>query len=434
MASEESFTLAIAGCRILVVDDNDTNRLIVREHLGRLGAVLVEAADGAAALAALDGAARLGQPFALAILDYHMPDMNGLDLARAIRARPDTAALPLVLHTSEMRADSAKWARALGIASYAYKPISRKRLLASVAIAVGQAPATVASHVQASACLDPSSFLPLRILLAEDLEDNREVVSLFLKDTPHRLEMAENGAIAVKKFQQGAYDLVLMDIQMPVMDGYQATEAIRQWEKEQQRVPTPILSLTANAFQEDVEKSLAAGCTAHLTKPIKRKALLEAIAEYGRSHGATTVPVKASVPALPSQAGPPRILIVDDLEDNREVVRLFLSGSGYALEEVENGALAVERVKAGSCDLVLMDMQMPVMDGYTATRAIREWEQAHHRPPIPIVAVTADALKEDMQKGLEAGCTAYLTKPVKRRILLDAIQALTGSRSGVEAA
>lgn len=127
-------------------------------------------------------------------------------------------------------------------------------------------------------------------------------------------------------------------------------------------------------------------------------------------------------------------MIVDDLEDNREVVRLFLAGSGYVLEEVENGALAVERVKAGSCDLVLMDMQMPVMDGYTATRAIREWEQAHHRQPIPIVAVTADALKEDMQKGLEAGCTAYLTKPVKKKILLDAIQALTGSRPGVEAA
>ncbi len=434
LASEQALTLAIVGRRILVVDDNDTNRLIVREHLGRFGAVLVEAADGAAALAALDGAARLGQPFALAILDYHMPDMNGLDLARAIRARPDSAALPLVLHTSEMRADSVKWARALGIASYAYKPISRKRLLASVAIAVGQTPSTVLPQDQSSGGLAPVSLPALRILLAEDLEDNREVVALFLKDTPYRLEMAENGSLAVQKFQEGAYDLVLMDIQMPVMDGYQATEAIRQWEKEQQRVPTPIVSLTANAFQEDVEKSLAAGCMAHLTKPIKKKALLEAIAEYGRGHDATTAPVKASVPAPPAPAGPTRILIVDDLEDNREVARLFLAGSGYVLEEVENGALAVERVKAGSCDLVLMDMQMPVMDGYTATRVIREWEQAHHRPPIPIVAVTADALKEDMQKGLEAGCTAYLTKPVKKKILLDAIQALTGSRPGVEAA
>ena len=324
-----------------------------------------------------------------------------------------------------MRADSAKWARALGIASYAYKPISRKRLLASVAIAVGQAPATVASHVQASACLDPSSFLPLRILLAEDLEDNREVVSLFLKDTPHRLEIAENGAIAVKKFQQGAYDLVLMDIQMPVMDGYQATEAIRQWEKEQKRVPTPILSLTANAFQEDVEKSLAAGCTAHLTKPIKRKALLEAIAEYGRGNGAAVDPVQSFVQRRSLPTGPLRILIVDDLEDNREVAKLFLTGASYALEEVENGSLAVERVKAGSCDLVLLDMQMPVMDGCTAARTIREWEQAHHYPPIPIIALSANASQEDMRKGLEAGCTAYLTKPVKKNTLLDAIRAHT---------
>ncbi len=424
-ASEQSFTLAIAGCRILVVDDNDTNRLIVREHLGRLGAVLVEAADGASALAALDGAKRLGQPFAMAVLDYHMPDMNGLDLARAIRARTDTAALPLVLHTSEMRADSAKWARALGIASYAYKPISRKRLLASVAIALGQTLSTVLPQGQASAGLGSVSLPALRILLAEDLEDNRDVVALFLKDTPCRLEMAENGSIAVKKFQEGAYDLVLMDIQMPVMDGYQATEAIRQWEREQQRAPTPIVSLTANAFQEDVEKSLAAGCTAHLTKPIKKKALLEAIVEYGRGNGAAVDPVPSFVQSRSLPTGLPRILIVDDLEDNREVVKLFLAGSRYALEEVENGSLAVERVKAGSCDLVLMDMQMPVMDGCTATRTIREWEQAHHYPPIPIVALSANASQEEMRKGLEAGCTAYLTKPVKKSTLLDAIRAHT---------
>jgi CheY-like chemotaxis protein len=119
----------------------------------------------------------------------------------------------------------------------------------------------------------------MRVLLAEDLGDNRDVIALLLKGTPYQLDMAENGAVAVQKFLSGTYDLVLMDIQMPVMDGYQATGAIRAWEKTKKRVRTPIVALTANAFREEIEKSLSAGCDAHLTKPIKRKTLLAALAQ-----------------------------------------------------------------------------------------------------------------------------------------------------------
>ncbi|MDH4185935.1 MAG: PAS domain S-box protein [Nitrospira sp.] len=273
---------AIDGLRILVVDDNDTNRLIVREHLSRFGARITEAADGAEALAHLDEAGRQRAPFALVILDYHMPNMNGLDLARAIRTRPDTASLPLVMHSSAMRGETAKQAQALGIANYVYKPISRKRLLASVSSALGQSTAPTPAPDPAPASPDTAQVAPLQILLVEDLEDNREVVKLFLQHLPYRIDMAENGKIAVRKFQAATYDLVFMDMQMPVMDGLQATAAIRQWEREQQRRPTPIVSLTANAFREEIDKSLAAGCTAHLTKPIKKKTLLAAILEHAK--------------------------------------------------------------------------------------------------------------------------------------------------------
>jgi len=103
-----------------------------------------------------------------------------------------------------------------------------------------------------------------------------------LKGTACRLDIAENGAVAVEKFRAGVYDLVLMDIQMPVMDGYNATTAIRSWELEQRRTPTPIVALTANAFQSEVDHSLSAGCTVHLTKPIKKQVLLDAIRKYAR--------------------------------------------------------------------------------------------------------------------------------------------------------
>jgi PAS domain S-box-containing protein len=126
---------------------------------------------------------------------------------------------------------------------------------------------------------------PLRILLVEDSPDNRLLVQTYLKKKPYQLEMAENGAIGVEKFKSGDYDLVFMDVQMPVMDGHTATKAIRAWEKEKidaglKSTFTPIIALTAHAFKEEVQKSLEAGCMAHLTKPIKKADLLETISKY----------------------------------------------------------------------------------------------------------------------------------------------------------
>ena len=121
---------------------------------------------------------------------------------------------------------------------------------------------------------------PVSILIAEDAEDNALLLRSFLQDEHYRLDIVENGAEAVGRFRLGDYDLVLMDMQMPVMDGYAATRAIREFEHERGRAPTPVLALTAHALSGDDEKSLAAGCDAHLTKPIRKKALLQAIAAY----------------------------------------------------------------------------------------------------------------------------------------------------------
>jgi CheY-like chemotaxis protein/HPt (histidine-containing phosphotransfer) domain-containing protein len=120
----------------------------------------------------------------------------------------------------------------------------------------------------------------LHILLVEDSPDNRTITIAYLQDAPYRIEIAENGAIAYEKFTAGRYDLVLMDRQMPVMDGLTATRAIREWEKSNRRPPTPIIALTASALKGDQEKFEAAGCTAFLTKPIKQEVLLQAIKEH----------------------------------------------------------------------------------------------------------------------------------------------------------
>jgi CheY-like chemotaxis protein len=120
-----------------------------------------------------------------------------------------------------------------------------------------------------------------RVLVVEDLEENRAVVQLYLKSLPFEVHVAENGAIGVAKFREGPYDLVLMDMQMPVMDGYDATRTIRAWEHTQGRHrQTPVVALTASAFPEDVERALAAGCTAYITKPLHKSVLLKAIEDY----------------------------------------------------------------------------------------------------------------------------------------------------------
>jgi CheY-like chemotaxis protein len=123
-------------------------------------------------------------------------------------------------------------------------------------------------------------------------------------------------------------------------------------------------------------------------------------------------------PPLP----PLHILLVEDSPDNRTITVAYLQDTPYRVEIAENGAIACEKFTAGHYDLVLMDRQMPVMDGLTATRAIREWEQANHRPPTPIIALTAAALKGDQEKCITAGCTAYLTKPIKQEVLLQAVK------------
>jgi PAS domain S-box-containing protein len=128
---------------------------------------------------------------------------------------------------------------------------------------------------------DPEPPLPaLRILLVEDSPDNRTITVAYLRDTPYQVDIAENGAIAYEKFTAGHYDLLLMDRQMPIMDGLTATRAIRVWEQTNHRPPTPIIALTASALKGDQEKCVAAGCTAYLTKPIKQEVLLQAIKEH----------------------------------------------------------------------------------------------------------------------------------------------------------
>jgi two-component system sensor histidine kinase/response regulator len=278
---KEKSALDMKGVRVLVVDDNETNRMILRNSLSKLGAVVTEAYDGEQGLAEFKRAMGTAAPYQLALIDRRMPGMDGFELAQHIKETmgniKNTAVMML---TSDNRSGDLALCKELDIAFYLVKPVKKRELLDAIATIMGRKIAPPPSKIPDVRQVDFRAIRSLNLLLVEDSADNRLIIQSYFKRGTDHIDIAENGAIAVEKFKAGKYDLVLMDVQMPIMDGYTATREIRKWERENGMEETPIVALTANAMKEDVQKSLDAGCTDHLTKPIKRATLMEAVKKY----------------------------------------------------------------------------------------------------------------------------------------------------------
>ncbi len=277
----EKGALDMKGVRVLVVDDNETNRMILRNSLSKLGAIITEADDGEHGFAEFKRAIGTAAPYQLALIDRRMPGMDGFELAQHIKETmgniKNTAVMML---TSDNRSGDLALCKELDIAFYLVKPVKKQELLDAIATIMGRQIAPPPSKIPDIRQVDFSSIRSFNLLLVEDSADNRLIIQSYFKRTTDHIDIAENGAIAVEKFKAGDYDLVLMDVQMPIMDGYTATREIRKWERENGRKETPIFALTAHAMKEDVQKSINAGCTDHLTKPIKRATLMEAVQKY----------------------------------------------------------------------------------------------------------------------------------------------------------
>ncbi len=374
-----------------------------------------------------------------------------------------------------------------------------------------------------------SAMTPLRILLVEDNADNCMIAVAYLEGTPYRLEIAENGAIACDMFKAGHYDLVLMDRQMPIMDGLTATRAMRAWETVIGRAPTPIIALTASALKGDRETCLAAGCTGFLTKPIKQEVLLRAITDRnhvgpsspsadralaegrppmthtnlvarvpafllnrrhdvvsmlkalargdfetverlghgmkgpgasfgfqaitdigteleleaaaghadatrhwvgklttfldGISHPALRPPTVGGVHStiesiLPAAGGARRIVLVEDQDDLRELMREVLEVSGHHVVEAANGLEGVERILAEKPDIAIIDIGLPGIDGHEVARRVR----AVLGDAVVLVALTGRAKDSDRKDALAAGFDAHIVKPVDHALIHRIVQ------------
>jgi signal transduction histidine kinase/CheY-like chemotaxis protein len=277
--SRPAISQNLAGVRVLIVDDNITNRQILEKLLERWGMKTTSADSAIGAIGELTRAQEQGTKFDLLLTDMHMPDMDGFELIERIRERPELSTKAIVmLGSTSHRGDSTR-CKELGVESFLQKPIPQNELRSALAKALDRTAeihtlAAVPAGLPRAAAKDG-----LNILVAEDNKVNQTLLTRLLEKRGHRVRVVVNGREAVEALSEETYDVVLMDVQMPVMDGLEATIAIREAEKDG-RKQQPIVALTAHAMKGDRDKCLAAGMNGYLTKPIRAPELEAALQIY----------------------------------------------------------------------------------------------------------------------------------------------------------
>ena len=284
----------LPGLSVLVVDDNRTNRRILTEMLGNWQMRPDEAEGAERALEKMQQAAMAGTPFSLVLLDAHMPDVDGFALAEQIHQQAQLAGATIMMLTSGDRPGDLARSQQSGIASYLMKPIKQSELFDAIMAALG-APALAAAALDETAPDPAGPHRQMRILLAEDSMVNQKLAVCLLEKWGHRVSVANNGRQAVAAVEAQPFDLVLMDVQMPELDGLEATAAIRRAETGKGR-HLPIVAMTAHAMVGDRERCLASGMDGYLSKPIRARELL-AVIEQVLSGGAQARPAATATAA-----------------------------------------------------------------------------------------------------------------------------------------
>ncbi|MEI7530274.1 MAG: response regulator, partial [Elusimicrobiota bacterium] len=381
--------VSFGGMRALLVDDNTDSLEILAQNMAVWGFSTVSAGSAAEALEILKRADK----FDLLVVDHQMPGGNGEEFIAEARGGAAGEAKIIMLSS---RVDTIPESVKPAVSAFLSKPITRSGLMNAILKVFRQA---APRAVSADAVKPKHDYSHLRILVAEDNVDNQNLARLMLEKAGYKLDTAANGREALEKCAAFNYDLVLMDIQMPEMDGHEATFQLRKTEAYKK---TPIIALTAHGLDSDIQKSLSFGMNAHLTKPLKKKVLYEALDKW-----------------LDARQ---KVLVVDDNPDNQALVEFHLKGeTGLNLYRAANGKEALRMSEQNTFSLVLMDVEMPVMDGLTAVREFRKTATGRE---VPVVAFSAHNDPGKTQECLDAGCTDYLVKPVRKPELLAKINKL----------
>jgi PAS domain S-box-containing protein len=364
---ERADVARLEGLRVLIVDDLATNRRVLEEMLKSWGMAPETAADGGEALLRLEEARRSGRGFPLVLLDAHMPEVDGFEVARRVLETPSLGGAAIMMLSSADQPGEVVRCLELGISAHVVKPIKPSYLLDAILTALG---GEDAQSPQPAPAPEPALGRRLHVLLAEDNVVNRRLVVSMLEKRGHAVTVAHNGREALSALSQAAFDVVLMDVQMPEMDGLEATAAIRADERGTGR-HQPIVAMTAHALQADREACLAAGMDAYLAKPVKAADVLSAIASVTRE----AAPARSSCEEPGSSAVFDAQALLERVEGDRELMRelvaLFLSESPQLLKDavrcVEQEDAAGLRRAAHTLKSVA---NFGAKDAYAAARAL----------------------------------------------------------------
>ncbi|MGD0043921.1 MAG: response regulator, partial [Isosphaeraceae bacterium] len=307
--------IAAEGLLALVVDDNATNLAVLEELLSNWRMRPKGVNGGREALAEMEAAAARGAPYRLVLLDSRMPDLEGLEVAREIRRRPGLPEVALMLLSSDDKPGDMARCQELGI-SFLRKPVKQSELLDAILTVLHKTSGKTRS-ITTPRPAPASPHGTLHILLAEDNEVNQMYAVELLRRRGHTVVVANNGQEALADWEMGTFDIVLMDVQMPLMDGFAATAAIRQRENATGR-HTPIIALTAHVMKGDRERCVAAGMDAYASKPLRSQELFAAI--DGLLPGGKTTPrIAATSRETPETVWDPTTILAE-VEGDRELL------------------------------------------------------------------------------------------------------------------
>ncbi|MBI1747844.1 MAG: response regulator [Acidobacteria bacterium] len=323
----------LANMPVLVVDDNATNRTILEEMLTHFGMRPTVVNSGAEALAAIEQARRLQKPFPFAVIDFHMPEMDGFTLAERIKMDPEPNATTIIMLTSAGQSIRSAQSHELGIAGFLTKPVKQSELLNAILAVSTNSSINEPQRLRAWPSA-PKDGKKLRVLVAEDNPVNQELTSHILGQYGHAVIIVDNGKEAVQAFEHGGFDLILMDVQMPEMSGFEATQLIRKKE-EDLGTHIPIIAMTAHAMKGDRDLCLQAGMDAYVAKPTRAKELFAAIKKV--------MPLSSGIvtPATSGKTGAEmldRKEILDRLDGNtalmRKLTKTFLKNGPGQLADI----------------------------------------------------------------------------------------------------
>jgi signal transduction histidine kinase/DNA-binding response OmpR family regulator/HPt (histidine-containing phosphotransfer) domain-containing protein len=331
--------LELRGARILVVDDNETSRNMLEAMLKHWSMQVELAADGAEALAAVDRVTAEGKPFRLILLNAQLPGVDGFGVVRKIQETLNFRGAMIMMLPSGGQLGGAARCREMGIASYLIKPVIQTELLTAIQTALGALPSKPAEAPIARPTIQERRRR-LRVLLADDNAINRQLVIKLLGKYGHVVTVATNGAEAVDFTRNSGFDVVLMDVQMPAMDGYEATAAIRKDEESAGR-HLPIVAMTAHVMEGDRQKCLAAGMDGFIPKPVNLAALIQVIDSLGGASDAIEAPVEdlnSIQPPMDVAAALERV--GGDFDLLTEIAALFLEQAPESLAAIQNAVKA----------------------------------------------------------------------------------------------